>query len=132
MRPLDSKRNKTDAIIRSFNVALMSDAKWVKLLSNLSEIAEDNLKTTVKLVWDKSPRSIRIDSDIQFGFDYYISSMESMISGYPKGFYDYRELEWIEVSASSAVLEHIEAKLKSLGQFETEFREKSIRIYGYK
>ncbi|MFD2097708.1 hypothetical protein ACFSJ3_17090 [Corallincola platygyrae] len=110
----------------------MSDAKWVKLLSNLSEIAEDNLKTTVKLVWDKSPRSIRIDSDIQFGFDYYISSMESMISGYPKGFYDYRELEWIEVSASSAVLEHIEAKLKSLGQFETEFREKSIRIYGYK
>ena len=71
----------------------MSNAKWVKLLDALSSIKGMHCEAFVKLVWDSEPRKFRLDEELGFKFDYYESSMEAMITGYPGGWYDYKEIE---------------------------------------
>jgi len=129
---LDSARNKTDSIVNSFDVSLMSNAKWVKLLNSLSNLNLDGAIATVKLVWDIDIRAFRLDSDLEFNFDYYANSMESMISGYPKGFYDYKEIEWLNIKASNETIELINNILNSIGKFCVHQSTDSIQVLAYK
>jgi hypothetical protein len=129
---LDSARNKTDSIINSFDASLMSNAKWVKLLSALTKLNLEQAIATVKLVWDDDVRSIRLDDDLEFNFDYYSSSMESMISGYPKGFYDYKEIEWLKIKAPSEDIERIKLSLNNVGKFCVAHSKDDIQILAYK
>jgi hypothetical protein len=129
---LDSARNKTDSIVNSFDVSLMSNAKWVKLLNSLSNLNLDDAIATVKLVWDIDVRAFRLDSDLEFNFDYYANSMESMISGYPKGFYDYKEIEWLNIKASNETIELINNNLNSIGKFCVHQSTDSIQVLAYK
>ena len=128
---LDSARNKTDSIVNSFDVSLMSNAKWVKLLNLLSNLNLDGANATVKLVWDIDIRSFRLDKDLEFNFDYYASSMESMINGYPKGFYDYKEIEWLNILAPSETIELINKSLDKIGKFCVKQTTDSIQILAY-
>jgi hypothetical protein len=129
---LDSARNKTDSIINSFDVSLMSNAKWVKVLNLLSNLNLDGAISTVKLVWDIEVRTFRLDNDLEFNFDYYASSMESLISGYPKGFYDYKEIEWLNIKAPIETIELINSSLNSIGKFCFNQSTDSIQILAYK
>ena len=129
---LDSERNKTDSIIQSFDVSLMSNLKWVKLLAALSELDLDNINATVKLVWDTDIRSFRLNNDLEFNFDYYDSSMESLISGYPKGFYDYKEVEWLRLKAPSLVIEQLILTINNVGKFCVNQSNECIQILAYK
>ncbi|GAA6171737.1 hypothetical protein NBRC116592_14070 [Colwellia sp. KU-HH00111] len=132
MHKLDSARNKTDSIIKSFDVSLMSNTKWIKLLSLLSNLDLDGVTATVKLVWDSEIRVFRLDSNLEFNFDYYESSMESLISGYPKGFYDYKEIEWLNVKAPSETLELINNNLNNIGKFSVNQTIDYIQIFAHK
>ena len=129
---LDSARNKTDSIIKSFDVSLMSNTKWIKLLNLLSNLDLDGVTATVKLVWDSEIRVFRLDSNLELNFDYYASSMESLISGYPKGFYDYKEIEWLNVKAPSETLELINNNLNNIGKFSVNQTIDYIQIFAYK
>ena len=129
---LDSARNKTDSLINSFDVSLMSNTKWVKLLNALTKLNLNNAVTTVKLIWDSEVRSFRLDSDIEFNFDYYPSSVESLISGYPKGFYDYKEIEWLNINTSASNLKLIDDSLSEIGQFCVNKSTRSIQVFAYK
>jgi hypothetical protein len=129
---LDSARNKTDSLINSFDVSLMSNTKWVKLLNALSKLNLNNAVTTVKLIWDSEVRSFRLDSDIEFNFDYYPSSVESLVSGYPKGFYDYKEIEWLTINTSASNLKLIDDSLSEIGQFCVNKSTSSIQVFAYK
>ena len=128
MHKLDSARNKTENIIKAFSASFMNDSKWVKLLSMLSEI-NGSIDAKVKLVWDTEKRDTWIDDTIQYELDYYQNSMESMISGYPKGWYKYKEIEWIEFQSDIKVIENI---INSIGKFELEEINGNLRLYGYK
>jgi len=110
----------------------MSNAKWVKLLGALSKLNLEQAVASVKLVWDKDVRSIRLDNNLEFNFDYYASSMESMISGYPKGFYEYKEIEWLQIKAPSEVIEQIESSLNNVGKFCVNHSSECIQILAYK
>ena len=132
MHKLDSARNKTDSLINSFDVSLMSNTKWVKLLNALSNLNLNNAVTTVKLIWDSEVRSFRLDSDIEFNFDYYPSSVESLVSGYPKGFYDYKEIEWLTINTSASNLKLIDDSLSEIGQFCVNKSTRSIQVFAYK
>ena len=128
---LEYARNNKDKIALSFSSSFMNDSKWVKLLCALSEndvVIEDS---SVKLIWDDETREIYID-DISYEFDFYEHSMESMISGYPKGWYDYKEIEWIDIKSDEQNMDKIIHLLKSIGQFETELMDGGLRLYGYK
>ena len=132
MHKLDSARNKTDTLINSFDVALMSNTKWVKLLNALSKLNLSSAVTTVKLIWDTDVRSFRLDDEIEFNFDYFPSSVESLISGYPKGFYDYKEIEWLNINTSVANLKLIEDRLDEIGQFCIYKSVSCIQVFAYK
>jgi len=128
---LDSARNKNDEIALSFSNSFMNDSKYVKLLCALSEsdlVIEDS---RVKLIWDDEIREIYMD-EITYEFDFYDHSMESMIGGYPKGWYEYKEIEWLELKSDAHQMERIIHLLNSIGQFETELMDGVLRLYGYK
>jgi hypothetical protein len=132
-KSLDSARARTASIIKTrFHASYMSDAKWVRLLRALSEIGSTITECRVKLVWDEATRNLRVDENIDFGFDYYAASMEAMVSGSPKGFYEYKEIEWIEFTNNGQDLRKIEDHITSTGMFEIEARPEGVRLYGYK
>jgi len=131
--PVQFQREHTDALIRErFNSSFMSDAKWVRLLEALVSVRALFEFCKVKLVWDESTRDMWIPSSSSFGFSYYRSSMEGMISGTPRGFYKYKEVEWIDLSTEGENAESIVLKLKAVGHFELERRDKGIKLYAYR
>ncbi len=131
MHKLDSARNKLESIISSYSGCLMSVSKWVKVFDCIRAIEDSNRTASAKLVWDEEVRDLSIDDSLQFGLDYYGASMESMLSGYPKGFYDYKELEWVEFHSSDENLDAIEKSLNKLGQFELERTASGVKLFAY-
>ncbi|TQV88286.1 DUF6678 family protein [Aliikangiella coralliicola] len=145
--PLDFERAKTDSIIMGFDGHLMNNTKWVKLLNALSD-SDLVLESKVKLVWDDELRDFRIRY-AGYCHDFYDTNMEAMISGYPKGFYDYKEIEWVDFPAEAEVVvnpdniksgtrqvaQDIQAICKiisNIGMFELESSDSNLRLYGYK
>ncbi|MBO2650815.1 hypothetical protein [Shewanella algae] len=132
MPNLEFARNKTDRLIEKFSGSFMSNAKWVKLLSSLSSIDGLDCKAIVKLVWDEEERDVRLDEGLEFNFDFYDNSMESMISGNPKGWYDYKEIEWLSISGDQEQISNIQEKINQLGKFELATNQNSIIVFCYK
>ncbi|OUS27656.1 hypothetical protein A9Q99_14560 [Gammaproteobacteria bacterium 45_16_T64] len=145
--PLDFARAKTDRIIQGFSDLLMNNKKWVKIITALSD-SDLVLESKVKLVWDVELRDFGIRY-AGYCHDFYQSSMEAMISGYPKGFYDYKEIEWVDFPAKAEILvnpdsiksgtrlvaQDIKAIYKiisDIGMFELESDDSNLRLYGYK
>ncbi|EKT4489769.1 MULTISPECIES: DUF6678 family protein [Shewanella] len=147
--PLDYARQKTDRIIQDrFKSFLMNDKKWVKVMKALSHKEEVIKECKVKLVWDDELRNMYLDH-AGYCFDYYDHSMEGMISGYPKGYYDYKEIEWLEFPVLANILvntnnlksgtkkvaqniSQIHKLISEIGQFEMEINKDYLRLYGYK
>ena len=109
----------------------MSDAKWVRLLNVLSETIDQSISMMVKLVWDHEPRTMWI-RDAQYNFDYYSSSMEAMIGGFPRGWYDYKEIEWIAFSGNDDLLQALKSLIDSVGMFDLESCGSALRLYAYR
>lgn len=129
---LEYSRTKTDKLIAQFSCSLMSNVKWVKLLKCLTSIENILCDFSVKIVWDDSIRHFRLDETVQYQLDYYDTSLESMISGNPKGFYDYREIEWLTIEGSSAQIKKVKNAMKSVGHFEFTDHEHLLKIFAYK
>ncbi len=132
MHKLDFARNKLDRLIGQYSGSFMSNVKWVKLLDVLSSIEGLNCKASVKLVWDDKPRDFRLDDEIEFKFDYYESAMEAMITGYPNGWYDYKEIEWLKITAKEELLRKITLAMCDVGKFETRLKPNEIILFAYK
>lgn len=127
------QRARVDALIRErFSASYMSDAKWVRLLEALVELRPHVGACSVKLVWDEAPRQMRIPSSSAFGFDYYRDAMEGMISGEPRGFYTYREVEWIEFPAKGNDAEAIAGQIARAGKYELVSSETGLRLYAWR
>ena len=133
MNDITFYRARTDSLIKErFSSSFMSNAKWVKLINGLTEIGDSINSCKAKLVWDDRLRDLRIDSKLAYNFDFYEHSMEAMVSGYPKGFYEYKELEWVEFLCEGQNLETIGEHIKSIGQFELERTTNGLRLFAYK
>jgi hypothetical protein len=107
----------------------MNNAKWVKLLSALVEIAESLEIVRIKLIWDEQIGILKIDSYTSYDFDFYAAAMEAMVS-LVHGWCDYKEIEWLEIS--SANLDLVREHLQGIAQFALEETEIGLRIYGYR
>ncbi len=132
MHKLEYARKQTDKLIQGYSCSLMSNTKWVKLLCALSDIEEIECKANVKLVWDENPRDMRIDDELVYDFDFYGKSMEALISGYPKGWYDYKEIEWLQLTGSNELIDQIKFVLDKIGKFEIEKISNGIKLFAYK
>jgi hypothetical protein len=135
-----------DKIIeKDFSTTLMNDSKWVKLIATLIKNSVHIKECRVKPIWDDtSKRKLLVDENKQFEIDFYKNSMESMVSGNPKGWYAYKEIEWldfpkfIEADLENEISNHTEQDLlliKSIieeaGSFFMETSDSNLRLYAY-
>ncbi|QKG56338.1 hypothetical protein GKZ68_06615 [Hymenobacter sp. BRD128] len=130
-------------IQQKFSSFLMSDSKWVKLLATLVANAAIIRECLVKPIWEEQEptRHLLFDENTYYDFDYYASAMESMVSGNPRGWYAYKEIEWLDfprfittkgkAEPVSQDLEAIELLLSKVGQFQLELTEENLRLYAY-
>ena len=130
-------------IQQNFTTSLMSNSKWVKLLATLVVNHTEIKQCLVKPIWDKLPptRELLFDENTSYNFDYYATAIESMVSGKPRGWYAYKEIEWLDFPRSitncktettaTQDLEVIQKILDEAGQFALERTSENIRLYAY-
>jgi hypothetical protein len=117
--------------------ALMSNAKWVKLLDTLVQHWHLLRECKVKLIWEGSDmeRWLLLDEDTRYGFDYYATAMEAMVSGKPRGWYAYKEIEWLELFPSpgdeTQHLDLLQQQIAQLGRFRVERSPNKLHLYAY-
>jgi hypothetical protein len=119
---------------------LLSNTKWVRLLTTL--IAQWPLVQAcqVKLIWEDArvERWLHLDEHTSYQFNYYASAMEAMISGKPPlGWTAYKEIEWLDFprffspKAVEQDLLAIQQRLEAVGQFWLEASPEQLRLYAY-
>ncbi|MGI4762215.1 MAG: hypothetical protein ACRYF0_16015 [Janthinobacterium lividum] len=132
-----------ELIQQKFSISLMSNSKWVKLIASLIANAATIKECLVKPIWEEQQptRQLQFDEHTHYDFDYYASAMESMVSGNPRGWYAYKEIEWVDfpryvtakdkATAITQDLEAIELLLNNVGQFHLELTQEKLRLYAY-
>ncbi|RYF10586.1 MAG: hypothetical protein EOO40_04910 [Deltaproteobacteria bacterium] len=143
-RPGDEQLNKI--IAASDLLPMMSNRKWVKLLDALVAHASEVKECRVKLLWETETqvRHLLIDEFLLYDFDYYEQAMEAMITGKPRGWYAYREIEWLEfpgvatVSESSKpdklvmqAIDLLQKVIDQAGLLQTSLTADSLRVDAY-
>jgi hypothetical protein len=119
---------------------LLSNAKWVKLLTTL--VAQWPLVQAcqVKLIWEdgSSERWLHLNQHTSYQFNYYASAMEAMISGKPPlGWTAYKEIErldfprFLSPKAVEQDLSAIQRQLEAMGKFWLETSPNQLRLYAY-
>ena len=119
---------------------LLSNAKWVKLLTTL--VAQWPLVQAcqVKLIWEdtSNERWLHLDKHTSYLFNYYASAMEAMISGKPHlNWTAYKEIEWLNFprffspKAVEQDLSAIQRQLEAVGQFRLENSPDQLCLYAY-
>ena len=134
----DEELNKF--IKKKSSSSLMNDSKWVKLIQTLVNNYELIGKCEVKLIYDDKIRTLIIDKDDQFNFDFYARAVEAMITHVSGGWTLYKEIEWISFpriydqnnQPQNQDLEKIREIIHEIGQFNDELSDEYYRIYSYK
>jgi hypothetical protein len=120
-----------------FSASFMSDSKWVKLISTLIQNSDLIKECKVKLIWEQEVnRHLLVSADLQFGHDFYGKSMESMVTGNPKGWYSYKEIEWLDFpkffgNNQIQNLDLVKSSLEKIGQFHFDYQPDNLRINAY-
>lgn len=138
---------KIDKIIAdNFLKRTINNEKWVNVISTLVDNFNEIKECKVKLIWetDSEFRRLKIGEFVHYNFDFYETAMEAMISGSPKGWYAYKEIEWIDFPRQAISYENIETGIATeqnlklieelfhkIGIFETRIDEQNLRIYAY-
>jgi hypothetical protein len=123
---------RTERLIAArFTSAAMSDAKWVRLLDALTAQRGLVASCAVKLVWDCEVRTIQIDG-MSYNFNYWPHAMEAMISGAPRGWHGYNEIEWAEFPAHGQDLGRIRPVIDAAGQFDLHASPSGLRLVAYR
>ncbi len=116
---------------------LLSNAKWVKLLDLLVQQWPLLQECKVKLIWEGPDveRWLLLDKDMSYGFDYYATAVEALVSGKPRGWYAYKEIEWLELFPApddeAKHLDLLQKAIAQLGQFRVEKSPDKLRLYAY-
>ena len=137
------KRDDADldkVILKSNLHPLMSNAKWVKLITTLVENWSLVRECRVKLIWEDEnvDRWLTIDEHTSYQFNYYASAMEAMIIGRPRlGWAVYKEIERLDFpqfSSDKAVaqdLRVIQQIIEAAGRFQMNLSPDSLHLYAY-
>ena len=133
--------------INSFSGSYMSDPKWTKVFTILSQQADIATKCLEKSIWDDHLREIPIPTFENFTDSF---SQTGILDGVGSvGPTSFDEIEWIEFPAIWTIsrrnrneqLEPFKYKqdiirlkkiLKAAGELETEINNDKLIVYGYK
>ena len=116
---------------------LLSNAKWVKLLDLLVQQWALLRECKVKLIWEGPDveRGLLLDEHTSYGFNYYATAVEALVSGKPRGWYAYKEIEWLDLfpapDKEAKHLDQLQQAIAQLGQFRVEKAADKLRLYAY-
>jgi hypothetical protein len=121
-------------------VGLLNNAKWVKVFTILVAHHQLFKECQVKLIWEEKPtgRLLLLNEYTDYQFDYYDQAMEAMITGKPRGWYAYREIEWLEFprypteQPGEQDIMAIQTALTPIGQLPLVLAEDSLRLEAYR
>jgi hypothetical protein len=83
-------------------------------------------------------RLLCLDEHTEYRFDYYDQAMEAMVTGKPRGWYAYREIEWLEFprhltdQSGYQDLVAIRSALAPVGQLPLVLNNISLRLEAYR
>lgn len=137
LRVDEQSDRELEKAISKFSQHLMSNSKWIRLVDKLVEHADHILKIHVKKVQQDQIGEVYIDKDTTYEWDYWWGGFEGQNSF--RGWLLYKEIEYLIfpkiVDSDKQIeqdLELIEAVLKSVGQFDLDVTENSIKLICYK
>ena len=87
-----------DKAISKFSQHLMSNSKWIKLISKLAENSEKILKIEFKKVHTDKTGELYIDTKTSYEFDYWQNGFEGNNSF--GGWLTFKEIEYLEFPKS--------------------------------
>ena len=126
-----------DKAISKFSQHLMSNSKWIKLISKLAENSEKILKIEFKKVHTDKTGELYIDTKTSYEFDYWQNGFEGNNSF--GGWLTFKEIEYLEFPKSVDIkkkleqdLSFIEEVIKSVGEFSLESNEDRLLLNCYK
>jgi len=132
---------KLERLLESkFNDSYMSNPKWVKLISCLVSNHDLIKKCQVKLIYDQKQRELILTGDELFNHDYYLTSMESMVTDpIVPGWTLYKEIESLNFPESFEIkgklvtqdLEKIKNIINNIGSFQMNHSKNELIIIAY-
>lgn len=115
--------------ISGFTQHLVSNSKWVRLISHLVAHME-KIKMELKQVHLDRERDLYLYDDMELGFDYWPSGFEIL---------PYKEIEYAvfpriidPLKNQEQDIDHIERLINQVGQFDLERTERGLKLTCYK
>ncbi len=123
--------------VSRFSEHLMSDSKWVRLISGLIKSADKIKKIEFRKVQNKQRGELYINSDTKFNFDYWQNGFEGNNS--LGGWITFKEIEYLvfpKIVNKEAQLEQDLGKIKeiieSIGLFSLDMDDNRIKLICYR
>lgn len=123
--------------VSRFSEHLMSDSKWVRLISGLIKNADKIKKIEFRKVQNKQRGELYINSDTKFNFDYWQNGFEGNNS--LGGWITFKEIEYLvfpKIVNKEAQLEQDLGKIKeiieSIGLFSLDMDDNRIKLICYR
>jgi hypothetical protein len=125
-----------DKAASRFSEHLMSNSKWVKLVSKLVENISSISKIEFKKIQSNEIGELTLSEDTEFGFDYWQNGFEGHNS--LGGWLTFKEIEYLiftkhrNKNDSSQNLDEIENIILSVGQFVIEKDKTQLKLLCYR
>lgn len=143
---IDKISRKISNKIDGFSSKYMSDAKWTKVFTILSQQSQLVNKCLIKDILDDVLREVEIPTSENFSETFHLSGIKDIMQG---GSSLFKEIEWIEFPKNWTIdrqmrneklsphkheqdIFKIKQALEKAGELETEINDEKLIIYGYK
>ena len=131
----EQKIKEIDSAISKFSQPLMSNSKWLKLIEQIVDNADEIKKILFKKVQNDKIGELYLDSGSIFEFDYWQTGFEGNNSF--NDWLEYREIEYLIFpkvidSQTNLDLDRIFTLIKEVGEFYLELDENELKLVCYK
>lgn len=129
------RAKEIDNAISKFSELLMSNSKWVRLIEQIVNNANEVKKIQFKKVQSNKIGELYIDGESIFEFDYWQTGFEGNNSF--NDWLEYREIEYLIFpktidSQKNQDLDRISTLIKQVGEFDLELSNDELKLICYK
>ncbi|QQV03478.1 MULTISPECIES: hypothetical protein [Chryseobacterium] len=129
------KTKEIDKTLSKFSESLMSNSKWIRLIEQIINNADDVKKILFKKIQSDKIGELYLNSESIFEFDYWQTGFEGNNSFYD--WLEYREIEYLLFpktidSQRNQDLDKIYALIKQVGEFGLELSDEELKLICYK
>lgn len=129
------KTKELDKALSEFSESLMSNSKWIRLVEQIINNADDVKRILFKKVQSNKIGELHLNSESIFEFDYWQTGFEGNNSF--NDWLEYREIEYLLFpkiidSQRNQDLDKISTLIKQVGEFGLELGDEELKLICYK